>query len=55
MIKPKTYTEAISLIKERLDIVDVVSEYVILKKIRKKLHGLLPLPQRKNALLLGKS
>ena len=42
MVKASTFEEAISLIKDRLDIVDVVSQFVVLKKSGANYWGLCP-------------
>ncbi len=47
MIKPQTYSDAISLIKDRLDIIDVVSEHVILKKSGRNHLGCCPFHKEK--------
>jgi len=44
----RTYEEAVAQIKERLDIVDVISKYVVLKKAGGNYIGLCPFHQDKN-------
>ena len=42
MVKASSFEEVISLIKDRLDIVDVVSQFVVLKKSGANYWGLCP-------------
>ena len=48
----ETFQELIAQIKDRLDIVDVVSQYVVLKKSGANYWGLCPFHNDKKSLML---